>query len=64
MSKYEINVTAIATVSQYVEVDADNEEDAIQLAIDLSMQQTEDFEIDNIEDITDTDIVSVWEDDD
>ena len=64
MARYEINVTGIANVSQYVEVDADSEDEAIEIATNMALQQTSEFDIDNIEDITDADVLAVWNDDD
>jgi hypothetical protein len=63
MTKYEVNVTATAVVSQIVELDATNEKEAIEMAEELSMCYYGDFEVDGDEDITITDIEieSEWE---
>jgi hypothetical protein len=61
---YEINVTGLAIVSQYVEVDADSEDEAIEIATNMALQQTSEFDIDNIDEITDADVLAVWNEDD
>jgi hypothetical protein len=64
MINYEVSVTANAIVSQIVEVDAETEEEAIEMATDLAMCYFGDFEVDGSEDITilDVTIESEWDD--
>lgn len=64
MTSYSIEVVANARVSQVVEVDANSEEEAIELAKDLAMCYHGDFEtscLDDI-DIIETEIIEEWED--
>jgi hypothetical protein len=61
---YEINVTGIANVSQYIEVDAETEEEAIEMAIALAEQKSGEFDIDSIDEIIDADVMTVWNEDD